>query len=606
MIMFTKSIKNLTRNLILALVAMISICFVNFSKYDLVVNNGVLKSFFNYIFNQPLTLIFISIFALAFFMGKRKAKVLFYVDKHYIFLFSLLFSLVFYTCKSYNLLNNWSLWNKSIYNFIFSIIIVIGLMILTYFIITHIFLEVTHYFIKQDNELELDFQYYFNLSFKWFLVIGIVYLLIFLPGNLSYDGAWQLTYYYGLRAVSNHHPLVSTLFQGIIFDFGTRFGGYNFGLFGFLFIQIIFQAYVLASCIKVIVNMTKIKAYILFAIVYYVVTPWVYSYGITLVKDTFYYNIFLLFMITISKLCIFIDSPLKHGKILLIVSSVLLCLYRNDGIFIVVPTLICLAIYQKLRQLDFKVTIFTIAISLMVVISLTCYIYPVFNIKQEPIEAFSVPLQQTARLVWSGKEITDEDKDKLKICWGGKNLKKIYNPVFADPVKFSFNVNKLEVWEGVYLKYMFIYPQVYVQAFFNHVYGYFYPFYFSTETGIYSISKDKLLYSDIINCNRISPLRGMQFLLSKLPLLYSHFPVLSLLYNCSFFVWSIVFLFGLAIYQKKYNLLIITIPLLLNIGVCLFSPVSGDLRYLLPVAISFPLYMSCYIFSLKKSIYVGE
>ena len=116
-------------------------------------------------------------------------------------------------------------------------------------------------------------QKWIQFSFLVFFLINSIYLLAFFPGTFTYDGYFQLTEFYGFRDWSNHLPVMATLIEGGIFNIGANLGGKNFGLFLYVFLQVLFQSYVFAYCIKIIAKLTKNFFLVVFSMVFFAINP---------------------------------------------------------------------------------------------------------------------------------------------------------------------------------------------------------------------------------------------------------------------------------------------------------------------------------------------
>lgn len=288
----------------------------------------------------------------------------------------------------------------------------------------------------------------------------------------------------------------------------------------------------------------------------------------------------------------------------LFAATFFVCMFRNNGLYIVLPTFLFLFFIMK----DDK---------MRRIIIINCIFLCVFffgwskilmeqNIPQPVEEALSIPFQQTARLFWDEKKIDEKDQMIIKNLFLGNDLKKIYNPELADPVKFSFkwgNESRV-LWKDFYLRYLTQYPTVYIEAFLNQNYGYFYPFKEATDIGVYEIPKDEAFYNSEIYLETGSPFVRLRWFLKQIPCFYINTPILNLIYNCSFYIWTILFLTGLLITEKKYHACIISIPLLLSICVCLLSPVDACIRYMLSIIVTFPIFISYFImkFNFRQGI----
>ena len=75
-------------------------------------------------------------------------------------------------------------------------------------------------------------------------------------------------------------------------------------------------------------------------------------------------------------------------------------------------------------------------------------------------------------------------------------------------------------------------------------------------------------------------------------------PIVSLIANIGFAFWIVLTLLFYNIYKKKYNYLLMFIPIGALYLTCLASPVSGELRYIYAMFLSLPLFITF----LQKSV----
>lgn len=581
----------------------IIVCFINFDfKADEFKPGYWIYDQLLYSVNQKQTILYFVFGVLIFFVySKIIKKTIKNKIRIYIIIFSQCMSFVIYLCKSYYLLSSWALMFSSVCNFLFSItFIVLGGIILNYILLLC-------YLVLEKFNLKNSFyynskQHWLVYSFILFFLINSVYLLAFYPGTATYDGCFQIAEYYGYRDLSNHLPVMATLIEGAIFNIGSKFGGQNFGLFTYVFLQTLFQSYIFAYAVKVIACITHNKILTVFTILFFVVNPLFPIWGICFVKDTMYYIAFLWMVLIIIEIA---EKWYTNEYIMvlqLFLATLIVCIFRNNGLYVVLPSLLLLMFFIKNNK-KIKLMILVNCVLLSVLFIGWSKILTIYNVPQPVEEALSIPFQQTARLYWEDKEINANDDTVIQNIFQGKNLKELYNPELADPVKFSFKWGKenRKLWKEIYLKYFTKYPTVYVEAFLNQNYGYLYPLKKATDIGTYVITKDAGLHSDKIILNNTSPFNRLRVFLCKVPQLYIEWPVLCLIYNCSFYMWTILFLTGLLLVERKISSCILGIPLLLSIGVCFLSPLDACIRYMLSIIVVFPVFVSYFIFKIKET-----
>ena len=87
-------------------------------------------------------------------------------------------------------------------------------------------------------------------SFGLILIGWIIYLVPFLPGNVAGDANYQLSQYFKYTPMTNHHPFLSTMFEGGVFNLGKHLLGDNFGLFLYVFVQLLICAIIYSADCK--------------------------------------------------------------------------------------------------------------------------------------------------------------------------------------------------------------------------------------------------------------------------------------------------------------------------------------------------------------------
>lgn len=569
----------------------IVLSFIDFSVSQSVLNadNTIYELFFYHSFNKAISFyafLGILIYCLFSRIANQHEPNLKY-ENIWIYCFSGLFGLIFYLSKSYYLLKNWNLAFCSVQSFTFSLIIIFSITF-----ISSIFIKSLYCLFKcinKDNVKTL----YINPRYCYIslFLINLIYLIIFYPGTATYDGVYQILEFYSLKSLSNHLPVLSTLLEGSIFHLGSIIKDYNFGLFLYVFLQSILQSSLFSYTIYWIWKLTKNIYLEIFTFLFFLLNPIFQIWGISFVKDTMYYIGFLWFILIVIRILESREIQTIKLGIQLLLSMILLCSFRNNGIYIIVPTIILLGLFSKNSAIK-KMVLINLIIVMAFFIGWT-HLLALHNVPQPVEEALSIPFQQTARLV-SKKDLDYNDEQTLIKLFKGNDLRILYNPEFADPVKFSFKWGKenRNEWEKIYLKYLKLYPDVYLEAFFNQNYGYFYPMSKATDLGSYVIPNNKELKNEIINLHMNSIFAKEQHVISLIPKLYQCIPIISLVYNCSFYTWSILFLFGLSAINKKFKCIIVGMPIILSLGVCFLSPVDTCIRYMLPIIVTFPVFLS--------------
>ena len=277
----------------------------------------------------------------------------------------------------------------------------------------------------------------------------------------------------------------------------------------------------------------------------------------------------------------------------IIILSILMFLFRNNGIHVFILTFPFLILINKNNRKRFLI-IFLVVVSLFVTYSKV--LLPYFKITPSSVrETLSIPFQQTARYVKEHEnEVTNNEKKVIDKILGYTTLKDRYKEEISDPVKNGFNKystkedlkNYFVVWFEMLKKH----PLTYVEATINNTYGYFYPF--STKWYIY------YKYTPIIKEHGIdyhyNNLTNLRTNLSNYGNIFPYIPIIGLIVNIGFSNYLLIFMLFYLIYKKKYKEMCYLFPSFVLTLVCIASPVNTYFRYALPTIFAMPVMISMF------------
>lgn len=507
-----------------------------------------------------------------------------------------LFSVATLLGRSYAISNSWSYIFGSGSQFLFAMLLMLGYAMFYYAVIGVLFdyLDLESKVSYQENITEnfLKSKYFWKVFF-FILICWIPYLMIFFPGSVPHDGYYQLNMAYGYNEASNHHPWLSTLVIGVITSIGRNISD-NIGVFLYILVQTIFCGFSFSLvCYKIkrydISNWIKKISVIFFAIV-----PIWGAYAQTLMKDVLYYGMFAVFYILYLEI---IEKrrflELSKTTIFVIVSC-LLVQYRNEGIYIIIFSIVALLAVVEIKKYQ---VLFASGVILICHMIFSAIVLPAMGVQPgSKREMLTVPFQQTARYVANyEEEVTEKEKQIIDQVLNYGSIKERYNPINSDPIKNSFkNVGKEEfleyvkVWFNQFRKH----PGCYIQATLNNCFGYWYPEYVqdSISNLQFYIKGEPIATGDldIYYLNHVE----IRTLLSQYSLLWFEIPGVSWLMYPGSYTWILCFCLFALMRKKLYKACVAGIPLLLTVAICLISPVNGYVRYALPIMAVMPLMIS--------------
>lgn len=538
----------------------------------------------------------IVVFLLGFFVYYYACEVNFKSKKDNFRILVLAVLYAFITCFgiSYARYNNWSMIFGNFRSFLFFLFVVV---VFSYFFISLIKLGIVQIpnlkgFIFDRNRQIRSKKLCFGLFFI-FWGCWMLWLFVFFPGNVSGDGFNQLDMFFKFKVpslnnsivpMSNHHPYLSTLFSGYIVQFGRKFSD-NFGIFLFNFIQILITSG-LYTYIFLKLKKIGVRSKILIFVAFFVgIMPFWSSFNIEVGKEGLFFAFFYWFTAEVMDIIIAVNKGqkvLNRQVVLLTISGLLVCFWRNNGIYSVLPTLIVLTFVKK--RIYWKKMLFSLVTVLIVYGGFTNVVLPLRHVeKSSPAEALSIPIEQTARyLKYYPNDISSSEKKILTQTFQDySQLGKAYDPLISDNVKGQFKSvgkqdirNYLTVWMQMGLKH----PSVYVQSFLNGSFYYYYPWSNSPRSLFRMSGISEWGHPKELNVHYTSPTIIRNVFNNISDAMYS-LPIISVLFNAAVYLWLLLFIVLNILNKKMYSLLVPFIPVFMNVLVCIASPVNGEIRY---------------------------
>jgi len=553
--------------------------------YSLITNFSVYKYFFLNFSNKWAYILDIILLILLFIFYKKLSNNI-KLDKKYR-VFIIVMSFIFVLGYSYQITSTGELFWGSILNLLVSIIKIVGYYLFFKVLIYYIVKFMQKDYVVNKKIIKKFSEHPFLYSFIFLSICYGIFLVFYYPGIINYDNANQIKEMLGFHtryldainpisssALTNFNPILHTVLLGGMFKIGLLLGNANFGLFMYslfqMLIVILIYSYAVSYSIKEKIN--PIYSFIILLVLGLV--PIFGYYSITAVKDTLYTAFLVLFSIEIYDF-IKKEKLNNHDFINLFLISMLVILFRNNGLYIVIFTIPFL-LYKKEKIAIIGV----LALIIMSYASFNNVFLPSVGISGTSIrETLSIPFQQTARLVKiHGNKVSDEDRKVIDKILDYENLAKDYNEDLADPVKNKYNkdaeMKDLMEYFGVWFKGLVKYPLLYVDATINNITSYFYPF--ESSWKVYHKLNPKL------------PLVGIDYHYNSLDKarefmhdyeVFSEYSPIGIILNIGVITWTSILVFIMLCKNKYY---IFLIPNIISILFCVLSPANTYYRYIYP------------------------
>lgn len=426
---------------------------------------------------------------------------------------------------------------------------------------------------------------FFHICFLFILLCWLMWLIMTYPGTTCPDSIVQLENFYGEIERTEWHPPFSNLIMGGLFHLGSSLVNANFGMFLYNLIQSVIGAFVFAFALSRLEKRGVPLNYALCCMLFFGLTPMWGAYAQWFEKD-FLYSIFVVLFVTLISEVLFEQANIGKYMISISIAGILVVLLRNNGIYVVLPTMIALCIYFRKNQ--FKKVLASLAVILLLFIMITKIIYPLIGIGKTSIsETIGFMFQATARYVQEyPEEVTEYEKEVLSNNFNTYESFNNYNPRISDPVKICYNHSDFSSYMKIWIKMFFKHPLVYIESYLNGSYGYLAPV--SRDIGAYISLAD---YDPYLSEKGVSHVENGNLNYLAVWLWNINLETVLIKYTVSpgLYTWITIILLWLMIYNKKAKGILLLIPNVINILVCTASPLADAMRYALPTVAVTPM-----------------
>ncbi len=293
------------------------------------------------------------------------------------------------------------------------------------------------------------------------LAMWLPALILLAPGSVTYDGARQLDELLGVSVPSldftyvptNHHPWFATLWQGSLFRVGMWISGgnVNAGLLVHSLVLVSASLLTYAYVVRRIQSLTGDRGWTLLALLFFGVLPHFANYAMLYEKTGWYQLALLWFFLGV------VDVALSQGtaasrSLQLTVGGTLAALFRSNGIYIVIPALIVLAVLLLGNEGRRRLAEVAVAglVAVTVFFGWTNIALPRLGVAPaSPAEALVLPFQQVARIVLSdGASLTPAQLATIDAVLPVDELRAAYNAENGDGVKSLYEIDSFLITDS--------------------------------------------------------------------------------------------------------------------------------------------------------------
>lgn len=437
------------------------------------------------------------------------------------------------------------------------------------------------------------------------------YLIIYFPGTLTWDGARSMNQFITDAPLENHHPVLMNLLYAGLMTLGRTLYSDNLGLLLIVLLQYAACVAAFSLSVRQLVSMKAPRWLVIASLAFFALYPGWGLFAQTAIKDTLFFAVFCLFALSLLRLMAS-ARPTPSAWAWAAAAGLALCFTRNNGVYIVLPSLLALAALFGLgRAFPRRAgrrrarTALGVAVACAAAYLLAMNMaWPALGVNtKENKEMLSVPFQQTARVLLEHPgDVTDAERDAIAAVLPYDELADLYLPDLADPVKESLKDESgnlegeardayFRAWLSMGLRH----PATYLRATLANTYAYFYPWAIvgpDVDRPLWYVWMQGEPINKTFKVHNLTPdeLRRpvTKFFDAQLSI-----PVLSAIYSPALYVWAFLILVAYAAHRGNRRALVLAVPLAMLLLTVLAGPLNGQLRYALPIACALPLLAGC-------------
>jgi len=475
---------------------------------------------------------------------------------------------------------------------------------IVYKILTVIIHWFQNYDITQQEEMGINLK-------KWFFVIlafKVLCIVFLYPCIFDFDGGLGLrTYLDPAEVKSNHHPYFVQMIHGLFFNIGKSLGNPSIGFAILTFLFDVISTIVLVYGLSLLSRMDIKDKWLKGIAILITLSPFYLFLSHDPTKDGFFTCAFLAYCLTLFEVYASGKTCFKSWKFLFShsLSALLLCLTRNQGIYIVAVSSLFLMLYYRRYILNLLAAI----VPAIVLALLFSHVYlPRHDVQPgSKAEMFGTLFQQTAyTLKCYPDDITPEEEAAISAIMSIDKIKEVYAPQITDPVKGQYgqrtslssktdtllHFSKERITdEGAKLKAYFKawgsmlvrHPVCYTEAAAAVCYGFFY----NKGQMLCILCTDwpesKATTAEYSFRQNVRAMVFVNDLFGFAP----HIPIFNWLGSVPYYIWLFILLMALLLLRRDWQGIILTIPLLLSLAILLVCP-TVDARYMYPILAVLP------------------
>lgn len=469
--------------------------------------------------------------------------------------------------------------NMGIFNWIFAVLAFMGGVAVFWNILLML------YTFPKDKEIPWrDMNDRFSASSIFFIVFfcSVVINLIYLfssqyPAVGCNDAITQINQIKS-GIYTNHHPYWHTMVIKMCLDLAELIGAdINVGVAIYSVWQILLVAFCFAYAVMTLYQGGFSRIIVLASAAVFLLAPYNISFSATIWKDTPFGVVVLLFLVALYRVLYQVGKNQKLNYLMLFLGSLGFGLWRSNGWPALVVSFVILIPFFFRSQ---KKLFIIIGAAILASWAMKGPYLEAVGVKQpDLVESLSIPVQQVARTICDGGNITDAEYEALSKIVDLEEVPELYLDYISDPIKNEIRDKNQPYFEENALDYLKIWidigirnPESYVHAWIDQTKGYW-------NGGYYFWVTTKGMPENVLGIRDYNLRNPIQYLYYRYIFDTQEVPCLNPIYSIGVHTWLLVMIFVCAALKKR-KMALLCVPVIMLIGTLLVAtPVAYEFRY---------------------------
>lgn len=439
---------------------------------------------------------------------------------------------------------------------------------------------------------------------------GVPYLLLYWPGLNIFDTHDQILQFFGYpsyigdgSALSDHHPVALTVLYGLFMKLGLALGDANLGQAAYSLLSMMALALCFAQAFAQLYDMGLSPRFCAGLGACTALYPVLALYSFNMCKDVSAAPFVLLLAVCLLRMEQTRGECVRNLRFCV---QLALCLF---GLLLTrKPSLYALAfaapfLLLRYRGVRRRLLAALLGPILIFAVGVNGLLLPALGvIPGETREMLSIPFQQTARYLRTyGDDVTQQELEAVSRVLDVEYAAREYDPRLSDPVKDSSNPDMtssdLAAYARAWLSMGLRHPGVYLDAWLNMIYGYFYP---SDSNTIVCLTLNSPEQGGLSLRQSESGAQARLGLHNTIYYTLRRMPGVGALFYVDTVVWAFLFLLLALLLRGGAGALCPLMYWVGTLGICMLSPKSGEIRYLMPILYLLPVLLGAALLDLPK------